>query len=235
MSVISRIKRSAPDGTGRENRLRRLEGSSPPPFVPLPHSFYGRPTLEVARDLLGSVLVRHLDHHILAGRIVEVEAYIGEEDPACHASRGLTPRTKVMYGPPGFAYVYFTYGMHFLLNAVTERDGFPAAVLVRAAEPLTGIAQMSHLRGRRSDRELTSGPARLCTAFGIDLSLNRTDLTRPPLFIAEPIESAREPVRWTARIGIREGRSLEWRCFLEGNPFVSRGRAGVAPPRRRKK
>ncbi len=221
MSVTSRFNRKA---RGRIGTI---------PLVPLPQSFYKRATLEVARDLLGAVLVRHLDHNVLAGRIVEVEAYIGEDDPACHAHRGLTPRTQVMYGPPGFAYVYFTYGMHFLLNAVTEREGFPAAVLIRAAEPLAGIAQMRHLRGRRTDRELTSGPARLCAAFGIDLSLNRTDLTRPPLYIAEPTESAREPVRWTARIGIRNGRRRTWRCFLEGNCFVSRGRPGVAPSRKK--
>lgn len=220
MSVTSRFSR----------KVRGRIGSIP--LVPLPRSFYERPTLDVAGELLGAVLVRHLDTHVLAGRIVEVEAYIGEDDPACHAHRGLTPRTKVMYGPPGFAYVYFTYGMHYLLNAVTEREGFPAAVLIRAAEPLAGIAHMRQLRGPRTDRELTSGPARLCGAFGIDLDFNRSDLTRPPLYIAAPTESTREPVRWTARIGIRNGRSRTWRCFLDGNSFVSRGRPGVAPSRK---
>jgi DNA-3-methyladenine glycosylase len=228
MSVISRFNRSGPEVHGGKNRI-------PAPIVPLPRSFYLRPTLEVARDLLGTILVHHLDDHILAGRIVEVEAYIGEEDPACHAHRGLTPRTEVMYGPPGHAYVYFTYGMHFLLNAVTEREGFPAAVLIRAAEPLAGITQMRRLRGRRADRELTSGPARLSAAFGIDLDLNRADLTCPPLYIAEGIDSAPKAVRWTARIGIRSGRRRQWRCYIEGNPFVSRGKPGIAPARRRRK
>jgi DNA-3-methyladenine glycosylase len=228
MSVISRFNQSGAEKHGGENR-------SQAPFVPLPRSFYRRPTLEVARGLLGTTLVRHLDDRILAGRIVEAEAYIGEEDPACHAHHGLTTRTQVMYGPPGYAYVYFTYGMHFLLNAVTEREGFPAAVLIRAVEPLVGITEMRRLRGHRADRELTSGPARLSAAFDIDLGLNRADLTCPPLFIAEPIDAAPGAVRWTARIGIRSGRRRPWRCFLEGNPFVSRGRPGIAPARRRRK
>ncbi len=228
MSVFCGFSRSGPEEPSGENR-------PPTPIVPLPRSFYRRPTLEVARGLLGTLLVRHLDDHILAGRIVEVEAYIGEEDPACHAHRGLTPRTEVMYGPPGYAYVYFTYGMHFLLNAVTEREGFPAAVLIRAVEPLDGIAQMRRLRGPRTDQELTSGPARLSAAFGIDLGLNRTDLTCPPLYIAAPTGPALESIRWTARIGIRHGRRRQWRCFLEGNLFVSRGRPGIVPARHRRK
>jgi DNA-3-methyladenine glycosylase len=190
---------------------------------PLPREFYSRSTLDVARDLLGSILVRRGKRgNVLAGRIVEVEAYIGEEDPACHASHGLTPRTEVMYGPPGHAYVYFTYGMHHLLNAVTEPEGSPAAVLIRGIEPLVGIEQMRHRRGSRPDRQLTTGPAKICAAFDVDLRLNRTDLTCPPLYIAESEEPLRESIRWTPRIGIRRGRKRRWRCILEGNPFVSK-------------
>src|SRR5262249_27636737 len=114
-------------------------GKSPViPFRMLPLSFYNNSTLNIAENLLGKYLVRQYGKRVQAGRIVEVEAYIGENDPACHAFRGLTPRTKIMYGPPGYAYVYFTYGMYFMLNVVTEAAGFPAAVLVRALEPALG-------------------------------------------------------------------------------------------------
>ncbi len=188
----------------------------------LPRRFYNRPTLTIARDLLGTIVIRQDRGRTLAGRIVETEAYIGEDDPACHASHGLTPRTEVMYGPPGHAYIYFTYGMHYMLNTVTEREKFPAAVLIRGIEPLAGIELMRKRRGFRAERELTNGPARLCSALGIDLRLNRTDLTRPPLYIVEPTEPVQEPVRWTPRIGIRHGRDKPWRCYLEDNPFVSR-------------
>ncbi len=198
-----------------ESQIREL--------TPLARSFYSRSTLDVARDLLGSFLVHQTGRHFLVGRIVEVEAYIGEDDPACHASHGLTPRTEVMYGPPGHAYVYFTYGMHHLLNAVTESRGCPAAVLIRGIEPLVGIEHMRRRRGPRPDRQLTNGPAKLCAAFDIDLELNRSDLTRPPLYITKPIEPPSESIRWTPRIGIRHGRKRRWRCLLDNNPFVSRG------------
>jgi DNA-3-methyladenine glycosylase len=189
----------------------------------------------VAQDLLGCILVRHTARGTLAGRIVEVEAYIGEDDPACHAFHGRTARTEVMYGPPGHAYVYFTYGMHFMLNVVTEREGFPAAVLLRALEPLAGLAEMRRLSRRASgDGQLTSGPARLCRAFGIDLRFNRASLREGELLITRGPTPA-ESVVWTPRIGIREGRDRFWRASLSGNRFVSRGRPGVAPPKRRKR
>ncbi|MFQ5792922.1 MAG: DNA-3-methyladenine glycosylase [Acidobacteriota bacterium] len=200
--------------------------------TPLPRSFYARPTLEVARDMLGALLVRRWKGRYLTGRIVEVEAYIGEKDPACHAYRGRTPRNEVMYGAPGHAYVYFTYGMHCLLNAVTEPVGFPAAVLIRALEPLAGVEQMRRLRASTSprpdkkafpDRELTSGPARLCAALKIDLTLNGSDLTAPPVFLAAS-SLPTVGVRWSSRVGIRAGRDRLWRAYLEGNPFVSRSR-----------
>ena len=136
-------------------------------------NFYGRPALQVARDLLGSRLVRILEGIKLAGLITETEAYIGEEDLACHARAGRTPRTAVMYGEPGHAYVYFTYGNHWMLNIVTEREGFPAAVLIRAIHPVEGVEVILQ---RRQGRD-TLGPGKLCQALGIDKDLNGVDVT----------------------------------------------------------
>ncbi len=142
---------------------------------PLPCKFYNRPTLTVARELIGARLVRILDGVKLVGLITETEGYIGEEDQACHAKAGLTRRTAPMFSPPGHAYVYFTYGNHWMLNAVTEREGFPAAVLIRAIWPVEGAEVMS---ARRSGRD-TFGPGKLCQALGIDKALNMVDLTEP--------------------------------------------------------
>jgi DNA-3-methyladenine glycosylase len=139
----------------------------------LSRSFYERPTLTVARELIGTRLVRVLDGVKLVGLITETEAYIGEQDLACHARAGLTARTAPMYGPPGHAYVYFTYGNHWMLNAVTERNGFPAAVLIRAIQPLEGLEIMLK---RRKGRDMT-GPGKLTQALGITQSENRVDLT----------------------------------------------------------
>lgn len=139
----------------------------------LPRSFYNRPTLTVARDLIGARLVRILDGVKLTGSITETEAYIGEEDLACHAKAGCTPRTAPMYGPAGHAYIYFTYGIHWMLNVVTEREGFPAAVLIRAIEPIEGIET---LMARRNGRD-TYGPGKLCQALGIGQGENQIDLT----------------------------------------------------------
>lgn len=139
----------------------------------LSRDFYNRSTLTVARELIGARLVRILDGVKLAGIITEAEAYIGETDLACHAKAGLTPRTAPMYGPPGHAYVYFTYGNHWMLNAVTEREGFPAAVLIRAIQPVEGIEIILE---RRNGRD-TLGPGKLCQAMGITKSENRVDLT----------------------------------------------------------
>jgi len=139
----------------------------------LPRDFYNKSTLQVARDLIGARLVRILDGQKLVGIITEAEAYIGETDLACHAKAGRTPRTVVMYGEPGHAYVYFTYGNHWMLNAVTEREGFPAAVLIRAIQPIEGIEIMSQ---RRQGRD-TVGPGKLCQAMGITKSENGVDLT----------------------------------------------------------
>ena len=197
---------------------------------PLPRTFYARPTLTVARDLLGCRLVHETDEGRAAGRIVEVEAYHGEDDPACHAAAGLTRRTAPLYGPPGYAYVYFIYGMYHCLNAVTRAEGLPSAVLIRALEPVEGLELMRRRRtGRRgtggptiSDRGLCDGPGKLCVALGITLAHNRLDLTGPPLRI-EPDRKPAEVV-WTPRVGIQVGTERFWRCFAKDSAHVSRSR-----------
>jgi len=195
----------------------------------LDRAFYDRPALDVARDLIGRYLVRLLPEGRLAGRIVETEAYIGPQDLACHAARGRTARNEVMFGPPGHAYIYFIYGMHWCLNLVTEREGIPAAVLLRAVEPADGIGFMRARRpNARTDVELTSGPARLCAAFGIDGSLNGADLCRPDsvLYVEErpSAGSGRGPIVAAPRIGVAyagEWAEKPFRFYEDRNPHVS--------------
>ena len=192
----------------------------------LKRDFYRRDTLTVARELLGQRLVRIVDGQHLSGRIVEVEAYIGEDDAACHAACGRTPRNEVMYGPPGHAYVYFIYGMHHCLNVVTEEEGFPAAVLVRAIEPLEGLEIMRRHRPGKPDGELTNGPAKLCQALAINRSFNGVDLcTSETLFIEKGQRMTEEEIATSPRIGIKAdelARSVPWRFYLKGSAFVSR-------------
>lgn len=188
---------------------------------PLDRSFYVLPTLTVAKELLGKRLVRCIDGHILTGRIVECEAYIGEDDPACHARFGPTDRNKVMYGQGGFSYVYFIYGMYNMFNIVTEAEGFPAAVLVRALEPLDGIDTMRKLRGTDRMSELTNGPGKLCQAFGLDTSHSCLDLTRNVLYVADGDMSEIKTVA-SSRIGIKDGTDRKWRFYTDGCSFVSR-------------
>lgn len=146
----------------------------------LPRVFFSRPTLDVARDLLGKRLVRiEQDQTRTSGWIVELEAYVGTEDQGCHARSGRTERNRSMWGPPGHAYVYFTYGMHWMLNIVTEQEGFPAAVLLRALQPIENLARMRERRAGRPEQHLTDGPAKLCQALGVDKSLDGHDLCRP--------------------------------------------------------
>jgi DNA-3-methyladenine glycosylase len=208
---------------------------------PLPRSFYIRDTLTVARDLIGRVLARRIDGSlILRGRIVETEAYVGEEDQACHARAGRTRRTDVMYGESGHAYIYFTYGMHFMLNVVTEPPGSPAAVLIRAVEPLQGVEWMANARRAHAPHALASGPGKLCQAFGLTLEQNRTDLLGPLLWI-EPGESVEDRhVRTSARIGCQNAASpwdsIPWRFYVARSPFVTPGRPvrdASSPERRR--
>ncbi|HEB66219.1 MAG TPA: DNA-3-methyladenine glycosylase [Chloroflexi bacterium] len=184
----------------------------------LRRAFFDRPTLQVARDLLGMRLVRvEPDGCRVAGIITETEAYIGQDDLGCHARAGLTPRTRVMFGPPGHAYVYFTYGMHWLFNCVTEREGFPAAVLVRALEPVEGLERIAQRRAGRPRRAWTDGPAKLCQALGIDGAFNGADLCAPDaaLFIeaGEPVPESRVTIG--PRVGLysvpEPWKSIPWR------------------------
>ena len=217
----------------------------------LPRSFYDRPTLTVARDLVGKVLVHRSPDGITAGAIVEVEAYIGESDPACHAAPGPTLRNQPLYGPPGFAYVYLNYGIHNLFNVVTERDGQPAAVLVRALLPVEGVELMRRRRApdRRSpgpipEHELCRGPGSLARAMGITLADNRADLCGRRLWL-EDRGIVHRDVAWSSRIGISAGVEHPWRGFVSGCPAVSgqprtsasrpavRPRASGRPGRRR--
>lgn len=185
----------------------------------LPREFYERPAAEVARDLVGKILV----YGGVAGRIVETEAYLGAEDRAAHAWRGPTPRTRVLFGPPGHVYVFFAYGMYECLNLVAEREGVAGCVLVRAAEPVAGLKLMRLRRPRaRNDAELAAGPGKLTISFGIDRRLNGADATRGPLTVhsADDVEAFETDV--TPRIGIRHCADWPLRFVMRGNPCVSR-------------
>ena len=195
----------------------------------LPRAFYDRDPSLVGPELLGKVLIRRQARKTMAARIVEVEAYLGAEDPAAHASIGKTPRNAVLFGPPGYAYVYFIYGNHYCLNVSCMPDGTPGGILFRALEPLQGIAEMYKLRGidEGSDpRKLTSGPGRLAAAFGIMRERdNGKDLTnaRSGLFIADD-GTPPPPVLITKRIGITKAADLPLRYIVAGNRFVSGGK-----------
>jgi DNA-3-methyladenine glycosylase len=201
--------------------------------VRLPRAFYARPTLEVAPDLLGKVLVHDTTAGLTSGIIVEVEAYVGESDPACHAAPGRTRRNAPMYGPPGHAYVYLNYGVHYLMNVVTEPADSPAAILIRALEPVEGIPLMRRRRSRSrtarrnprraariSDHELCKGPGNVTHAMGITLRDTGIDLLGPKLHIEDRGHRV-ERVIWTPRIGITVGTEHHWRCYADGHVSVS--------------
>jgi len=191
---------------------------------PLKREFFERNTVEVARDLLGHFLVRKIDENtILVGKIVETEAYCGKNDPASHASRGVTPRTKIMFGKPGIAYIYFIYGMYYCLNVVTEPEGTAGAVLFRAIEPIKGIEYMMKLRNAKRIKDLTNGPSKLTLALDITKDLNGTDMTViGPLYLAENKNKGNFEIVATKRIGIKVGLDKDWRFYIKGNPFVSK-------------
>lgn len=189
---------------------------------PLPPSFYDRPTEDVARDLLGAVLEHRTADGTVRGRIVETEAYLGPHDPACHAAAGLTERTRTLHGPPGTAYVYFIYGMHWCFNAVTRQEGHGSAVLIRALEPLAGVDLMRRWRGVDREVDLTSGPARLCDALGVTRAQDGVRLDRGPLRILSGIEAPDEEVVVSPRIGIRKAAEWPLRFHIRDNRFVSR-------------
>jgi DNA-3-methyladenine glycosylase len=198
----------------------------------LSREFYSRPTLDVARDLLGKVLVHNRRGVRTSGVIVEAEAYIGETDPACHAAPGPTRRNGPLYGAPGHAYVYLNYGIHCLVNVVTEPAGSPAAILVRALSPLDGLVTMRRRRARlvrgrnaRGDRtlndhDLCRGPGNLTMAMGITLVENRLDLLGERLFIEDRGLTV-EQIAWGPRIGIKVGTDRPWRLWVAGHPAVS--------------
>ncbi len=183
---------------------------------------YHQPTLTLARNLLGNYLVRKQGNQVLSGRIVEVEAYHQDGDRAAHSFAGKTPRNAVMFGPPGFLYVYFIYGMHYCMNVVTEAQGIGAAILIRAMEPLEGIETMRLNRGPQIPvRDLTNGPAKCCRAFAVDNNENGLSLMSSHLFLEEGAIHSGEETASSPRIGISKSRELPWRFFLKNNPYLS--------------
>lgn len=221
------------DLKARGQDVPSAQRSRPPD--PLPRDFYGRSVDCVARDLLGALLVHDAADGLAIGRIVETEAYFGVGDPASHAFRGPTPRSAIMFGPPGIAYVYFSYGMYCLLNVVAGPEGEAGAVLIRALRPVAGVELMlrrrtlwARTRGKRSPdatdtTALTSGPGKLTIAMGIDLAENGRDLTRGSLYIGRGERVAGADIVRGSRVGISAGTEHELRFHIGGDPFVSRG------------
>lgn len=197
--------------------------------LPFPRSFFLPSAREVAPALLGHWLLRRTPDGLAGGRVVETEAYLAEDDPACHAAKGRTPRNASMWGPPGHAYVYFIYGVHHCFNAVCGPDGLAEAVLIRAIEADQGEEFMRARRTARQTRDLTNGPGKFCAALDIGRGLDGTDLcdASSPVFLAEnpdaaPFRASRGPVRVTPRVGITQAATLPLRFSLAASPFVSR-------------
>jgi DNA-3-methyladenine glycosylase len=188
----------------------------------LPRSFYGGNTIDVAIELLGCEIISSAGDVKTGGLIVETEAYHGPDDPACHAYHGLTNRNRVMFGKPGFIYIYFTYGNHFMANIVTARDGFPAAVLLRGIEPRCGIEAMAARRGTKDFLNISSGPGKLAKALGFTTADNGTDLTGSAIYLKGPSDYKGD-IMASPRIGIGErGSEKLWRFFMADNPHVSK-------------
>jgi DNA-3-methyladenine glycosylase len=190
--------------------------------APLRPAFYDRPTEIVARELLGAILECRLPDGVARGRIVETEAYLGPHDPACHAAAGLTARNRCLFGPPGTAYVYFIYGMHWCVNAVTREEGFGSAVLIRALEPLSGLAAMRRRRAVASASELANGPGKLCEALGIDRRFNGKALNRGALRILGGIRLPEAQIAVSPRVGIRKAAEWPLRFYVRDSRCVSR-------------
>jgi len=187
---------------------------------PLPKSFYSRDTKQVAKSLLGKILVREFRQGRVGGKIVETEAYYGDKDPASHAFRGKTKRAKTMWGPPGIAYVYLIYGMYYLLNVVTEKEGKPGAILIRALHPIEGIELMKKMKKTEDTKNLTNGPGKLTQAFNITLEECGWDLTSESLRIENDREEKFEIVS-RGRIGVNTGSEAKLRFYIKGDEFVS--------------
>ena len=188
----------------------------------LPRAFFARDPVTLARDLLGRILFYQRADGLLAGRIVETEAYTGAADPASHAYRGRTARNQVMFGKAGFTYVYFSYGMHHCLNVTAESPGVAGAVLLRAMEPLAGIATMRARGDEGPEVRLLSGPGKIGRAFGLTLADNGRDLTRGPLGVAAGVPVLDSAVAASPRIGISRARELPYRFYVKASRAVSR-------------
>lgn len=189
----------------------------------LPREFYGQPTTVVARNVLGCTLVSTVGQTPTAGRIVEVEAYLGSGDPAAHSYNGPTPRTRIQWGPPGHAYVYLIYGMYHCINFITEPEGTPGCVLIRGLEPLVGYKCMSDRRNRpKQKRDTANGPGKLAQALGIDRTQNGSDLTEEPLFVLKGLPISATHVRVSPRIGLVHAVDVPLRFFIHNNEHVSR-------------
>ncbi|HEX8242714.1 MAG TPA: DNA-3-methyladenine glycosylase [Longimicrobium sp.] len=216
-------RRAATSAASGEGRARR---SPIPDPAPLPPGFYARPAETVARELLGTRIVSDVGGARVVGEIVETEAYVGPHDAASHAWEkfGRTPRNEVMYGPPGITYVYLIYGVNWCINVVTDSEGYPAAVLVRAAMPVEGVETARERRPGRPDRELMRGPGNLARALGVTGAQNRHPLDRPPLWLAAGRTMPDAEVSVGPRIGIPAHRAAEWplRFWIGGSPWVSK-------------
>jgi DNA-3-methyladenine glycosylase len=188
---------------------------------PLPRAFYARDAKEVAKDLLGKIVVRKLTDGTIKAKIVETEAYYGEQDPASHAFRGRTKRAKIMWEKPGVAYVYLIYGMYYLFNIVTEEKGKAGAVLIRALDPLEGIGLMKKIRKIDEIKDLTNGPGKLTQALSITNKEHKQDLISGPLIIEEGIREEFEIIS-SIRIGVSAGGQAELRFYIKGNESVSK-------------
>lgn len=189
----------------------------------LSRDFYKSSAVSVAKKLLGKILVHQTQDILTSGIIVEVEAYLGENDNASHASNGMTPRNKIMFGKPGFSYVYLNYGIHSLFNVVTNPEGKAGAVLIRAVEPIDGLDAMMDRRKTTSKVNLCSGPGRLTQALGINLSNNGFDLLCNPLYITNG-SNRKFHIGSSPRIGISKGTEHNWRFFVDGNKYISKGK-----------
>jgi len=188
----------------------------------LPYSFYSRDTVEVARDLLGKLMLFEQDGFCVGGIVVETEAYLGTEDPSCHSARGKSKRNAVMFGPSGYAYIYLIYGMHLCFNVTTGPENSPEAVLIRALEPVEGLQVMRKNRGQENLYNLCSGPGKLVQALGLDMSLNGTSVVEGKVRFFARENQRPEKIVTTTRIGITKAADWPLRFYLEGNRFVSK-------------